>query len=112
MKTTITMYNNIKKATIEMVLLKLLSEGDKYGYQLSKECSKRSNAKYSILEGSMYPILYRLVSSGLISNYKKKAGVRLTRVYYHIEPEGMEHLAAMIDEFHTMVHIVDKLLED
>lgn len=105
-----TMHNNIKKATIEMLLLKLLTEGDKYGYQMSQECKKRSDGKYSILEGSMYPILYRLEESNFISSYEKRVGRRLTRVYYHIEDGGHEHLKKMIDEFHAAVELVDALL--
>lgn len=105
-----TMHNNIKKATIEMILLKLLSEGDKYGYQMSQECKRRSGGKYSILEGSMYPILYRLEESNFISSYEKKVGRRLTRVYYHIEDGGLNHLSDMINEFHSAVNLVDTLL--
>ena len=59
--------SNLKKATIEMFLLKLLSEEDMYGYQLSQELKKRSDGKYTILEGSMYPILYRLSDQSLLS---------------------------------------------
>ena len=74
----------LKKATIEMMLLKLLDEGDMYGYQLSQELKRRSNSQYTILEGSMYPILYRITESGYVSFYEKKVGVRQTRVYYHL----------------------------
>ena len=72
----------LKKATIELLLLKLLDEGDMYGYQLSGELKRRSNGQYTILEGSMYPILYRLTEGGYISFYETKVGVRQTRVYY------------------------------
>ena len=76
---------SLKKATIELMLLKLLGEGDMYGYQLAQELKRRSNGQYTILEGSMYPILYRITESGYISFYEKKVGVRQTRVYYHLE---------------------------
>lgn len=105
-----TMHNGIKKATIEMILLKLLTETDMYGYQLSQECKKRSDGLYTILEGSMYPILYRLEEAGYISCYEKKVGKRLTRVYYHIEDTGREHFIQMRDEFHSSVHMVEALL--
>ena len=65
---------NLKKATIEMLLLKLLSEEDMYGYQMSSELKKRSNGSYTILEGSMYPILYRLTDQKYISFFEKKKG--------------------------------------
>ncbi len=70
----------LKKATIELLLLKLLDEGDMYGYQLSGELKRRSGGRYTILEGSMYPILYRLTDSGYISFYEKR-WVSAKRVY-------------------------------
>ena len=100
----------IKKSFIELILLKLLSEGDMYGYQLSQEIKNRSNGYYSILEGSMYPILYRLTDEGLISYYSKKVGTRLTRVYYHIEPPGLSAIDKMEEEFKEVVSYSFQLL--
>ena len=36
-------------------------------------------------EGALYPILYKLSDKGYVSDYKRLAGKRLTRVYYHLE---------------------------
>lgn len=45
----------LKKATIELLLLKLLDEGDMYGYQLSGELKRRSNGQYlEALRASYY----------------------------------------------------------
>jgi PadR family transcriptional regulator PadR len=104
------MLNSIKKATIEMILLKLLSEEDMYGYQLAQECKKRSNGSYAILEGSMYPILYRLEEANYISCYEKKVGKRMTRVYYHMENTGKEYLTKTIEAYYDALHLVETLL--
>lgn len=106
-----TLTGNIKKASIEMLILKLLSEGDMYGYQITQEFKKRSNGLFTILEGSMYPILYRLTDSNCISSYEKKTGIRQTRVYYHIEPAGLERLQNMILEFQKSIQVVEFLLD-
>jgi PadR family transcriptional regulator PadR len=82
-----------------------------YGYQLSQEFRKRSNNRFLLLEGSMYPILYRLSDSGYISFYEKKIGKRQTRVYYHLEESGTSYLKQMHDEYHETVQIIDFLLE-
>lgn len=105
-----TLQGGLKKATIEMVLLSLLTESDKYGYQLSQECKKRSEGRYTILEGSMYPILYRLEESNYISSYEKKVGKRLSRVYYHLEDAGREHLDSLKAEYHDYIILIDNLL--
>ncbi len=52
---------------------------------------KKSMGVYTMLEGSLYPILYRLTEMGCISDYEKLVGKRRTRRYYHIEPKGKEY---------------------
>ena len=101
----------IKKATIEMLLLKLLAEQDMYGYQLSQELKKRSKENYVILEGSMYPILYRLTDQKYISFYEQKVGKRQTRVYYHLEPLGYEYFSAMKQEYEEYIDLIQFLLD-
>ena len=102
---------NFKKATIEMLLLKLLSEEDMYGYQLSQELKKRSNGTYTILEGSMYPILYRLEDKNYIHAYDQKDGVRQTRVYYHLEESGREYFKELNNLYHSLTDIIEFLLQ-
>lgn len=106
-----TITNNIKKAIIEMLILKLLSESDMYGYQITQEFKKRSNNHFTVLEGSMYPILYRLTDSGCISSYEKKIGIRQTRVYYHMETSGLERFEEMQEEFHHAIKVAEFLLQ-
>ena len=99
----------LKKATIEMLLLKLLTEEDMYGYQMTQQIKKRSNGLYTILEGSMYPILYRLEEQGYISLYEKKAGKRQTRIYYHLEDSGKDYLAEMRSAYEQALSVIDFL---
>lgn len=100
----------LKKATIEMMLLKLLSETDMYGYQMTQELKKRSSGIYTILEGSMYPILYRLAEQHYISFYEKKVTQRQTRIYYHLEGKGLEYLEYLISNYNYFCDIISFLL--
>lgn len=109
-KTKSTLLTNLKKATIEMFLLKLLAEGDMYGYQLSQELKKRSNGNYTILEGSMYPILYRLTDQNHISFYEKKVGKRQTRIYYHLEESGLAYLHSLKQSYADFTAMIAFLL--
>lgn len=105
-----TMTSNLKKAVIEMLILKLLSEGDMYGYQITQELRKRSNGFFVLLEGSMYPILYRLTDSQCITFYEKQTGIRQKRIYYHMEPKGLERLRNMLAEYHRNLETIEFLL--
>lgn len=102
--------SGLKKATIEMLLLQFLSESDMYGYQLCQEFKKRSSGFYTILEGSMYPILYRLAEQNYITYYEKKVGVRQVRIYYHITEEGNNYLNNLVSSYHEFSDIINFLL--
>lgn len=73
---------------IEMLALKLLQEGDQYGYEISQEIAKRTENFFRIREGILYPVLYRLEDNGYISSEKKNTSVRQVKVYYHLEDKG------------------------
>lgn len=87
---------------IEMLILSILSTEDCYGYQLSLLIKDYSQGKISLPEGSLYPALYKLVDNGLISDEKRQVGKRLTRVYYHMEPEGKDYLNQLIEEYNSL----------
>ena len=106
------MLTNLKRASADIILLTLLCEGDKYGYQMSQEIKKKTNNEFSILEGSMYTILYRLSQSGYVTYENRKVGERLTRVYYHITDAGREHLKEMIQAYKHYVSLINILITD
>lgn len=97
---------NLKRASIELILLSLLTEQDMYGYQLAQEIKKRSEYKFSILEGSMYTILNRLKENGDVTFRNEIVGKKMTRVYYHITETGREHLAEMDKTFNETVDMI------
>lgn len=83
--------NNFKRGTLELIVLHLLQNNDLYGYQITQAIREKSDGDYSILEGSLYNILFRLTEDGYISNYIKQVGVKRKRRYYHLQEKGKEH---------------------
>lgn len=95
--------NNFKKGSVELVVLKLLQqEGDCYGYQLAHMIKERSEEKLIIPEGSLYPSLYRLIEKGYITDHRELSGKRMTRVYYHIEPGGIEYYQELLKDYYEI----------
>lgn len=84
--------DGFKFGIVELLLLTLLLKEDKYGYQISHEILDMSNGYIYLREGSMYPVLYKLMEKGYITSNVEKIGLRRTRVYYHIEESGKEYL--------------------
>ncbi len=95
-----------------MLLLHILQQkGDCYGYEICQLIRELSGGVLSFPEGSLYPALYKLIDNQYISDYKKQAGKRMVRVYYHIEPAGMERLKALTKEYYETSSGIKKILE-
>lgn len=86
---------NIEKSLLSgsngLLILKLLEDGDKYGYQMIEELAKRSDHTFDMKAGTLYPLLHTLEEKGWISAYDAEAGGR-TRRYYHLTKEGKDAL--------------------
>ena len=104
---------NFKKGSMEEMLLlhELHSGGDCYGYQLSQLIKEISGGELNFPVGSLYPALYKLIDNKYITDYKKQAGKRLVRVYYHIEPSGEERLEVLKAEYYATHRSVQLVLE-
>lgn len=102
--------NNFKKGVTAMLILTFLQEEDMYGYQISQTMIERSDGEFSIPEGSLYPALYKLIDKGYISDHKERVGKRLTRVYYHLEESGREHLKQLRSDYIIVKSNIEKIL--
>lgn len=100
--------NNFFK--LEMILLKILDKKDCYGYQITQILDKITEGKMNIKEGTMYPILYRLMDGGYITDKRVLIGKRLTRVYYHLEPKGKEYLEELYEEYLQTIKTLDMIM--
>ncbi len=56
----------LKKGVLEMLVLELVCAGPTYGYALLAKLREDSGGAFSLKEGTLYPILYRLEDDGLI----------------------------------------------
>jgi len=102
---------NYRKGLAPLLLLGLLKQRDMYGYELTHELQSQTNGVYSLMEGSLYPVLYKMVDAGYISDRKELVGKRMTRVYYHLEPTGEKHFEELLAEYRTTVNAVENIVE-
>ena len=98
------------KGSTATMILKVISEGDTYGYRISQELMSKSNNVFQLKEGTLYPILHTLEKSGLISSYKKIESGR-ERKYYKITVLGTAKLASWVEEWAEFSRSVDTVLK-
>lgn len=76
-----------------LLILSLLKDGDKYGYEMVAELARRSDDTFLLKEGTLYPLLHALEKEGLVSSYTKEAAHGRERKYYRLTPAGGERLS-------------------
>lgn len=76
----------------QMMLLSLIKEQDRYGFEIIQELKNRSDDTFDMKEGSLYPILHRLEKSGLLQSYQKQGTAGKPRKYYAITSKGSKQL--------------------
>lgn len=95
---------------IDTIILRLLIEGDKYGYEISKRIAVDSEGEYQLKETSMYSCLKRLEQEENISSYWGDAEQGGRRRYYHITDRGRELYERNKLEWKFAKMIIDKLI--
>jgi len=102
--------NQFKKGILPMLILQIISDEKDYGYNIVNRFNARCVAGMDIKEGTLYPVLYRLLDQGFITDRKELVGRRQTRVYYHLEPAGKEHLDKLIEDYYGLVDAIQCIL--
>ncbi len=97
----------LKRGLIEICVLKVLTSGDSYGYQLIKDISPH----IEISESTLYPILKRLESADMLSVYSSEHAGRL-RKYYRITDSGKDRILEFIKEWQEVMKVYQFIKEE
>lgn len=80
----------LKKGVLEMLVLELICQETTYGYELISRLKEQSGGQFSLKEGTLYPILYRLEDDGLIeANWSQGLGRTAPKKMYAPTQVGM-----------------------
>lgn len=94
----------------DTIILRLLMNGDKYGYEISKLVYERSQQLYELKEATMYSSLKRLESDGHITSYWGSETQGGRRKYYHVTESGLALHAENKQNWDYAKQILDELL--
>ena len=83
---------DILRGYTDAIILRQLSQGDSYGYQINKNVSALSGGLFEMKEATLYTAFRRLETAGYIRSYwgDEQSGAR--RRYYAITSAGQEKL--------------------
>src|SRR5438093_11115524 len=85
---------DLRKGSAEVLILALLEERDRHGYEIAKLIDQRTGGAISFHVASLYPTLYRLERRSLIAGkWVERAGSRRRR-FYRLTVAGQKVLDA------------------
>ena len=115
---TTSLERELKRGSAELLILALLEEQERHGYEIAQLITARSEGAISFHVTSLYPTLYRLEAKGLIEGRwvekghlrpgEAQAGSRRRR-YYRLTPGGRGVLARQRVVWGTFVNALDRI---
>lgn len=104
--------NQLKKGVLSIIVLKLISTKDMYGYAIIQELDNISDGYYKLKEGTLYPVLYRLEDNGWIESYRvfEEEERKVPRKYYKVTEKGIEALNEQLKCWRSFDDITNKVL--
>ena len=93
-----------------MLVLRLLEEGDLYGYQMIERLRERSNYVFELKAGTLYPLLHGMEEKGFLTSYEQEEGGKV-RKYYHLTRDGKKALKEKEEEWNTYRSAVERVLQ-
>jgi transcriptional regulator len=99
----------LKKGSAELLILSLVEDRPRHGYEISKLIEARSDGALQFNVASLYPLLYRLEKRGWIQGrWVEKTGQRRRR-YYRLTPEGKKVLVAQRSNWRAFVVAINRI---
>ena len=93
-----------------LLVLSLLKDGDKYGYEMVQELKRRSNNVFQLKEGTLYPLLHALEKAGEVAAYSHTAPTGRERRYYHLTEKGEQRFREKVREWRYFSESVNTVL--
>ncbi|MCR5880357.1 PadR family transcriptional regulator [Phenylobacterium sp. J367] len=96
----------LKKGALELCVLALLSQHDSYAYEIA---SRLADA-IGMGEGTIYPLMRRLQTDGLVETYLEESPSGPSRKYYRLTEAGKRSLSSQKASWRSFSGAVEDIL--
>lgn len=93
-----------------LLLLSLIQEKDRYGYEIIRELELRSDNTFQFKEGTLYPVLHKLENMGYVQSYLSKGDAGRDRKYYKITKKGEKQFVEEKQQWKIFTKSVEKVV--
>jgi transcriptional regulator len=101
---------DLLQGTLDMLILKAVSLGELHGYGVLLRIEQLSGGKLDILQGSLYPALFRLEHNGLITSRWGESENKRKAKFYSLTQAGRRELDSSVRQWNRMTGIVGGIL--
>lgn len=100
---------NFLNGVPELLVLRLLSEREMYGYELVQAIREATDENIVLAEGVVYPVLHQLERDGALQSRRQTVSGR-SRVYYTVTPTGADRFARLSEAWWDLNRAIGSLL--
>lgn len=106
---TVELGSELKKGTSEVLILSILEDRPRHGYEIAKLIERRSGGLVNFHVASLYPMLYRLERRGWIEGkWVEKAGQRRRR-FYKLSSLGRKALPDQRRSWRELIRVMERV---
>ena len=98
-----------KKGSAELLVLSLLEDQPRHGYDISKLIQIRSGGALQFHVTSLYPLLHRLEKQGLVQGLWVEKADQRRRRYYSLTPPGRKMLRSKQKSWKNFVAVISRI---
>jgi PadR family transcriptional regulator, regulatory protein PadR len=97
---------DLVQGTLELLILKAVSLGPLHGYGVLLRIQQISGSRLEILQGSLYPALYRLEHNGLIASEWGESENKRRARFYRLTAAGRRRLREEISKWNRTAEMM------
>ena len=97
----------LKKGVLTLCVLALLDRGASYAYEIASTLSEAIDMG----EGTIYPLMRRMQTDGMVETYLVESPSGPSRKYYRLTDAGRRALVAQTAEWRAFVRAVDAIVD-
>jgi len=102
--------SDVIRGYIDVMILRVLFDGDSYGYEISKKITDISENSYSMKETTLYSAFSRLEKLGYLRSYPGTYTSGRERTYYSLTGEGREYYRQKCAEWALTKTLITKFI--
>lgn len=103
--------SDVIRGYIDVMILRVLTDGDSYGYEISKKITEISENSYSMKETTLYSAFSRLEKLNYVRSYPGSYSGGRERTYYALTEEGLEYYRQKCSEWSDTKILIAKFIK-